>query len=190
MKTAFIHKITIGLALALFLGFSPLYGADSRSAPIEVHLIIDGSAALAKVQSDVSGWISANLVDLRLREGDRITIWNAGGKAEIVYSDSLKNDAEKENVKKALQAFSPKGDAADFAGALRDAAARSSSQGLIYTLLISASPSAHSPILQGPQANLIRFSRVEEFRGWRALVVALNIESRVRQAAAAYISGT
>jgi hypothetical protein len=36
----------------------------------------------------------------------------------------------------------------------------------------------------------MRFSRIEEFRGWRAVVIALNIESRVRQAAAAYFSGT
>jgi hypothetical protein len=189
MKSTSTGKMLCGLILVLLWGFSPLYGADERDVRIEVNLIIDGSAGLARVLNDVNGWLSANLVDLRLREGDQITIWSAGGTAEIVYADTLKNDAGKESVKKALQTLSAKGDSADFAGALRDAVSRSSGKGIIYTLLVSASAAALSPTLLGPQANLVRFSRIEEFRGWRALVVGLNIESRVRQAASAYISG-
>ncbi|MDR2434727.1 MAG: hypothetical protein LBD47_09190 [Treponema sp.] len=189
MEARVTARVLFGLVLILFAGRG-LYGADTRSAYIEVNVIIDGSAALSGEQDDIAAWISGNLVDSRLREGDRITIWNAGGKAEIVYSGTLKSDADKENVKKTLKSLSAGGDTADFAGALREAASRSTGKGITYTLLVSASQAALSSALQGPSADLIRFSRLEESRGWQALLIALNIDSRIRQAAAAYFAGT
>ena len=138
----------------------------------------------------MTDWISGGLLDQRLGEGDRITIWRAGEKAEIAYSGALHNDEAKDNITKTLRSLPAQGDAADFTGALRDAVSRNSAGGITYTLLVSASAAALSPALQGGGASLMRFSRIEEFRGWRAIVVALNIESRVRQAAASYFSGT
>jgi hypothetical protein len=187
MKANKTRRLVFGLILALFGGFSPLYGADVRTTRLEVNLIVDGSAAISGVLEEVTAWISGNLLDQRLQEGDRITVWSAGGTAKIVYSDTLKGGEAKETVKKALQGLPAAGSAADFSGALRDAASRSS--GTSYTMLISASAAALSPTLLGPQAGLLRFSRVQEFRGWRAMVIGLNIDSRVRQAAAAWLAG-
>lgn len=189
MKNQITGKILLGLALVLAAGRFPC-GADTRSAPAAFNLIIDGSAALSNVLDEVTEWIFGELVDRRLQEGDRITIWSAGDTAEVLYSGTLRGGEEKAALKKILQSLSAKGERADFSGALRDALARSSNQSITYTLLVSASASALSPTLLGPQANLVRFSRIEEFRGWRALVVALNIDSQVRQAVAAYFSGT
>ncbi|MDR0583494.1 MAG: hypothetical protein LBG57_03990 [Treponema sp.] len=186
METKLTARVLVGLIL--FAGFFPLYGADTRNVHIEVNVIIDGSAALSSVRDDIAAWISGDLLDSRLREGDRITIWNAGAKAETVYSGALKSDADKEDVKKTLKSLSAGGDTADFAGALREAALRSAGKGIVYTLLVSASQAAISSALQSPAARLIRFSRLQESRGWQVLLVALNIESRVRQAAAAYFA--
>jgi hypothetical protein len=189
MKTDISGRSLCWLILALCAGFSPLSADETRSVNIEVNLIIDGSAALATVLDEVTLWVSGNLVDRRLQEGDRIHIWNAGETAEIVYSGTLKSDAEKEQVRQTLRSLPAKGGTADFTGALREAAARSSGR-MSYTLLVSASPAALSPALTGPESGLMRFSRIEEFPGWRLIIVALNIDSRVRQAAAAYFSGT
>jgi hypothetical protein len=189
MKNYFIGKILLGLALVLAGGRFPC-GAAPRNAPAAFNLIIDGSAALSNVLDEVAEWISGELVDRRLQEGDRITVWSAGNTAEVLYSGTLRGGDEKAALKKILQSFSAKGDKADFSGALREARERSSTQSITYTLLVSASASALSPTLLGPQASLVRFSRVEEFRGWRALVVGLNIDSQVRRAVAAYFSGT
>ena len=186
MKINISGKALCTLLLALFAVFSPLYGAEARGAHIEINLIIDGSAALANVRGDVTDWVSGNLIDRCLQEGDRITVWNAGGKAEVVYSDTLKNASGKESLKKALAGISGAGNSPDFAGALQEAVSRSTAGNITFTLLVSASPAALSPILLGPNAGLMRFSRIEEFRGWRAVVIALNIDSRVRQAAASY----
>jgi hypothetical protein len=179
------------LALVLLAGLVPLYGAEDRGPRLAVNLIIDGSGAIADSLDEVRGWISGNLVDRQLREGDRITIWSAGERAALLYSETV-TASGKDSVKKVLADLTVGGDTADFAGALRDAVLRSpgGDQTINYTLLVTASPAALSATLGGPDASLVRFSRVQEFRGWRALVIALNIDSMVRRAAAAFLSGT
>ena len=183
MKTIITGRIIIGLVLAGFLGLSPVYGENTRSVTMDMNLIIDGSGALSNVISEVKDWVSGTL-DQLLVTGDRITIWSAGPAAKIVYSQTIQNDADREAAKKALRELSAEGDRADFSGALREAASRSPAAAITYTLLISASAAALSPALTGTQANLMRFSRVESFRGWQTMVVGLNFDSKVRQAAA------
>ena len=169
------------------MGIFPAFGQNTRSTHIDVNLIIDGSGAFSEIAEDATGWISQNLVDELLITGDRVTVWAAGEEAKIIHSGDIQSDADKESVKEALRGLSPEGDAADFSGALREAASRSSPSGISYTLLITSSAAALSKTLLGPQANLMRISRVEEFRGWRALVIGLNLESKVRQAASAFM---
>ena len=192
MKTSiFIFILIMGVLWGAF----PLFGADSpagkdiRNTPVTVNLIIDGSAALSGARDEMSAWVTKGLIDGLLQNGDRITIWSAGGTAQVLYSETVKNENDRENIKNTLKNLPARGDTADFSGALRDAASRSGGNGIYYTLLICASPAALSPTLLGAGANLMRFSRIEEFRGWRAMVVSLGIDSRVRQAAAAYLSG-
>ncbi|MCL2066289.1 MAG: hypothetical protein FWG99_02340 [Treponema sp.] len=187
MKTIITGKVVFGMFLTCFLSLPLLHGQNARNTPINVNLIIDGSQAFSGLVDEAADWVSRTLVDQLLTAGDRVTIWSAGPTARIVYSESVRNDADKEAIKRTLRDFSASGGSADFSGALRDAASRTPGSGISYTLLISSSTSALSSTLQGPQANLMRFSRVEEFRGWRALVVGLNLDARVRNAAAAFM---
>jgi hypothetical protein len=193
MQKIFLKKIVPGLLAAFLLTAQGLYAQDSRNIPIEVYLIMDGSSAIKNAGDGAVNWVCNYLVDGILRDGDRLTVWNAGERAQIVYSDTLSGAEGKENIKKILRSLSAGGNLADFSGALREAAqrtaARASSRSLSYTLLISGSSSALSPALLGSGANLLRFSRVEEFPSWRALTVALDINSQVQRAAAAYFSG-
>ena len=170
-------------AMLVFCGFASLYGADRP--PINVNLIIDGSASGAGVKEEIGAWV-LNRLDQILVEGDRVTIWSAGAAARVVYTGTVNNDSDRENIRKSIRELSASSDSADFSGALREAAQRQGS-GFSYTLLICASSASLSSLFSGPQANLLRFSRVEEFRQWRALVVGLNLETRVRQAAANFI---
>jgi hypothetical protein len=185
-----LKKTIPGLLGALLLLTQGLYALDSRNIPVEVNLIMDGSSAMRNAGEEAVQWVSGYLVDGLLRDGDRITIWNAAGTAQIVYSETLSGDQGRENIKNVLRSLGAQGNSADFSGALREAARRNSSRsGMTYTLLISGSPASLSPALLGSGAALLRFSRVEEFPSWRALIVALNIDSQVREAAAAYLSG-
>jgi hypothetical protein len=191
------RKITstiFGLFLITLGAGSGLYALDLRTVPIEVNLIIDGSAALKDAADEAYNWISSRIIDGILQDGDRITIWNAGEKAQIVFSGNISGSEGKENTKKALRSLPKQGSQADFGGALRSAAAQAASRSpkpaISYTVLISGSASSLSPALLGAGADALKFSRVEDFSGWRALVIAMDINSQVQKAAAAYFSGS
>ena len=193
-KTAFLknHKISgipLLLVWAVFLGLFPVYTQTaSERAPIDINLIIDGSESFTLVKDEITTWVSRRL-DQILAEGDRVTVWSAGPAARVIYSGRIDGAAEREAVNRSIREISPSGSNADFSGALREANARvGAAAGFSYTLLISASPAALSSVLSGPYANLLRISRVEEFSEWRALIVGLNLDARVRRAAAAFLS--
>jgi len=179
-----ITRLLLPLALAVFYCLSPLYGADSQRPPIDINLIIDGSQAFSDSREEITSWICSRM-DQIFADGDRVTIWNAGTSARVVYSGSINSNADSEAAKKSVRELSASGNNADFAGALREAASRQSSS-YSYTLLISASPEALSSVLSSSNANLLRFSRVEEFSSWRALIVGLNLNAKVRGAASAF----
>jgi len=181
MKQRQFRILLFTLVLAVFCLF-PLYGTDR--APINVNLIIDGSSSLSAVKAEITTWVSGRL-DQILTDGDRVTVWSAGPAARVIYSGTVNNQADRDAVKRSISNLSGTGTNADFSGALREAANLQSS-GYSYTLLISASPAALTSVISGPQANLLRFSRIEEFSEWRALVVGLNMDTRVRRAAAAF----
>ncbi|MDR1836763.1 MAG: hypothetical protein LBQ89_03800 [Treponema sp.] len=192
-KTGFIFKFlgkgktrktALTLILAVFICLSPLYGAENQRIPINVNLIIDGSSSFSAVKDEITTWV-LNRMDAILAEGDNVTIWSAGFPARVIYSGRINGAADKDAVKNSIRQLSGSGETADFSGALRDASARQSSS-ISYTLLISASGASLSAVLISPQANFLRYSRVEEFTTWRALTVGLNIDTRVRRAAAAF----
>jgi len=170
--------------LVFIFGFSFIYAQSaSQRAPIDINLIIDGSESLSAVKEEVTLWV-INRLDQILTEGDRVTVWNAGTSARVIYSGRMEGDA-KESVNRSIRDISPSGTNPDFYGALREASVRQSSS-FSYTLLISASPAALSSVISNPQGNLLRYSRIEEFTEWRALVVGLNLDSRVRDATSAF----
>jgi hypothetical protein len=172
----------------LFFVFSVFINlpAHAQRAPIDVYLIVDGSASLASVKKDVTAWISGRL-DQILTDGDKVTVWSAGTQSKVIYTGKIDGAPGKEAVKKSINDLVPTGNRPDFSGALRDAASRQNSS-YSYTLLISASPAALTSVLLSPQASFLRFSRIEEFPDWRALVVGLNLDAKVKKSATEFFS--
>jgi len=180
--TGFSIRFLIMFVIAVFCGFSALYGADRT--PIDVNLIIDGSKAFSDSKEEITSWVNSRL-DAILAEGDRVTIWNAGSISRVVYTGSINSNTDRENAKKTIRDFTGTGETADFAGALREAVSKQNAD-FNYTLLISASSENLSSALSGPQANLFRFSKVEDFSAWRAIVVGIGIDAKVRKASASF----
>ena len=176
------YKILVILMIFAVFYLPSLYGADR--APINVNLIIDGSSSLTNVKTDITTWVSGRL-DQIVTNGDRVTIWSAGSSAKVIYSGAINAPADKEAAKKSVRDLAGSGTSADFSGALREASNLPSSY-FNYTLLISASNTALTNLLSGSQSNMMRFSRVEDFSGWRAIVIGLNLDARVKRAAAAF----
>jgi hypothetical protein len=178
-----MKKIFFGLWTALC--FSPvfLFGADLRILPADVYVILDVSPAIGDQRGAAVTWLCDNLIDGRLLEGDTLTILTAGDKTELIFSDSL-NAEKKEAAKQALRRIPAGSGPADYSGALREAASRQTGKAdrMSYTLLVSGTtgPSAAS-------GGLVRYSRIDEFSGWRVLTVGLGIDQRVKAAAAAFM---
>jgi len=175
-------KIILPFLFAILFSISSLH---AQRNPIDVNLIIDASESFSSVKSEVATWINGRLSQI-LVDGDRVTVWSAGSSARVVYTGRVEANT-REAVNRSISDITPLGNNPDFSSALREAAGRQSS-GFSYTLLISASPQALSSVINNPQGNLLRFSRVEDFSSWRALVVGLNLDARVRRAASAYFN--
>ncbi|MCL2411617.1 MAG: hypothetical protein FWC97_08245 [Treponema sp.] len=199
MKIKYL-KIALVLSVVCFLP-SGLYAqqtAETAEAtalstqrpPINVNLRIDVSSSLTDVRAEVIAWID-NHLDRILMHGDRVVIWSAGTSARRIFSGTMNSTSDREAAKSSYRTLAGSGAIADFSGALLDAVSLQSTAGIpgsgfSYTLLISASPESLTSVLSGPQANLLRHSRVEEFSGWRAIVVGLNLDARVSNSAAAF----
>ncbi|MCL2245164.1 MAG: hypothetical protein FWC03_11990 [Treponema sp.] len=186
-----IIRYQIFAFLTVFCCLSQAFAEDVRRNPIDVNLIIDSSSSFANVKEGITAWISEHL-DHVLEDGDTVTVWNAGVSAAVIFTGSINGSSDREELWRCIGDLTASGDRADFTAALTavDTKIKNAEQGSIfnYTLLISASQTALISLLSGPQANLLRFSRVEEFPGWRAIVVGLNLDTRVRRAAANYIN--
>ena len=182
----FAGLVSLGAQTAERAEFRGQLRSRGRNGPIDINLIIDGSRYLGK--TGAQSWICESLVDGMFREGDYLRIWIAGEQALVLYQGLLEAD-NRETIKELIQRPLPASSSADFAGALRAARRVSGNRNPImtYTILVS-SPGALSPAHTEAALPYLRYSRVLEFPGWRALIIALDIGRQVREAADSFLS--
>jgi hypothetical protein len=162
---------------------------DKRNLPLDIYLIIDASETMKTPKNEVLSWINQNIVDKILSDGDRINIWIAGDRPEIIYSGTVSAPEGNKEIKDKLSNFSITAKKADFSGALREAASRAANtpkNRLSYTILITASAEG----LRGSFASngLFRWFRSERYERWQVLIVDPNIGPKVQEAARAYMN--
>jgi hypothetical protein len=184
-----ISKMRIFFAITLFAIFLPRLAAqDSRSIPMDLYLIIDGSTAFQGSKAGAIAWINERVVDRLLAEGDRVSVWAAGESAELVYSGSISASGDKDALKDQLATLTATGRNADFYGALRNVHSGISGDRLSYTLLITASAGGLERAIAGDTQGLFRWFRTERYEQWQVLAIAPDIGGKVSQAAAAYMN--
>jgi hypothetical protein len=182
-------KKTITIFL-LFLAIPAFLAAeDRRSMPLDLYLIIDASERFRETRDEIAAWVNGQIIDRLLQEGDRLVIWSAGDTATIIHTETI--GASKDEAKNTVANLDARGRSADFGSALQQASSRAaatSANRLSMTLLISGSAENLASSL-GSGSGLFRWSRVEHFSRWQALVIAPAIGDKVRRAAAAFMSG-
>ena len=163
---------------------------DSRVIPMDLYLIIDGSQAFQGGKAGAVAWINEQVVDRLLLDGDRVSVWTAGDRAELVFSGDV--SGEKGAIKDKLLSIAATGRSADFPGALRNVNAGISGAGgggrLSYTMLVTASAEGLERALAGETQGLLRWFRTERYEQWQVLIVAPDIGRKVNQAATAYMN--
>jgi hypothetical protein len=139
---------------------------------------------MEKGREEAVNWLCSTVIDGMLLNQDRIWIWTAGNKPELVFSGTLDN---KEDAKTVIRSIRYQGDAADYRGALQEAKNQAGkSNRTSYTLLVSGSGAKDPPSQEAESAGLLRYSRVESFSGWRVLTIGLDVAAKVDKASAYY----
>jgi hypothetical protein len=178
--------------MALLTVFLPRLNAeDRRIIPMDLYLIIDGSEAFQGSKSGAIAWINERVLDRLLMDGDKVSIWAAGDRAELVFSGAVSASGENQAIKDELTKLAATGRIADFSGALRNVASGitgAAGDRLSYTMLVTASAEGLESALAGDTQGLFRWFRTEKYEQWQVLVVAPDIGRKVSQAALAYMN--
>ena len=174
----------LGFFCLLIVYTSNMWGANDRTTPIDVYIIVDSSSAMEKGKEEAAAWLCTTIVDGFLIQGDRIWIWTAGARPELIFSGNM---GSKDEAKAAIRAIRYQGNAADYRGALEEARIQAGkSNRTSYTLLISGSGAKDPPQREAESAGLLRYSRVDSFSGWRVLTIGLDLGPKVSRASAFY----
>jgi len=180
------------IILIILVGFTSFLKADDkRVIPLDLYLVVDCSESINSVKNDAFAWVYSNVVDRLLLEGDKVTIWSAGDRAQIIHTGEISASGGKEEIRDLLQNLAANGKSADFSGALLDLEPRVSGTGqsrLPYTVLVTSSAAMLENALTGGTRPLLRWSRSEKYSGWQIIITATDIAPKVRQAATSYIS--
>ena len=179
------------LFLSFFLVFLIPAGAENnRDIALDMFLIIDSSQAMETPKNEVISWLNDRVIDEILINGDSITVWAAGERAEIIYSDTISTDTSKSELRERIRNLNTDGRAADFTGALRELEPRVSGvpqDRLAYSMLITSSAEGLVPLLTGTAQQIFRWSRSERYERWQVFIFAPDIGPRVQQAASAFL---
>ncbi|QQO07548.1 vWA domain-containing protein [Breznakiella homolactica] len=168
------------------------YSADNRTESVDVYLIFDSSAAINNSKDAAINWAATVIIGDLLQNGDNLNIWTVSERPELIFSGTIRGDDEKAGARDALRAIKPAGGTANYAAALREADRRreQTSQGrMVYTLLISGGGViAASPAQEQDLSGLLRYAKIDDFPGWKAMVIGLGLDAQVRNAAVAYMN--
>ena len=186
------EKFRFFLLFVILTGFLlPLQAEDRRTIPLDLYLIIDGSSSLKDSKNDTIAWINNQVIDRILINGDKVTIWTAGDKAQVIYSDTITSPDAIKVVKDKLTGIDTGAAKADFTTALKEAGSKiSQTQGnrLAFAMVIAASAEGLEPTIATNSQGLLRWFRSEKYERWQVLIVAPDIGKKVQQAGAAYMS--
>ncbi|MDR3337535.1 MAG: hypothetical protein LBT16_10045 [Treponema sp.] len=180
------------LIFGLFFFIIPpaLWSAGERPAPLDMFLIIDGSVALNNGKNEAFAWLCDTIIGDLLLDGDNLTIWLAGTRANRIFQGPLSGAGSKEGVKGIIRSIELSGTKADYAGALREAIkmdAREKRRRMTCTVLVSGSAPGYAAFPGNSEtARLLRYSRIEEHGAWRAITAALNIGPEIQKKAAEF----
>jgi hypothetical protein len=174
-------------------GFLPFISAqNTRSIPLDLFLIIDGSVSLENSKNDVISWVNDYIVDRVLVDGDQVYIWTAGDNIRLIHSGTISGVNERNEIKDKLKSLDTSGTTANFTAALTEASQRSSRTDpnrLPLTMLVASSAAVLHTSLTTNSREMFRWSRSERYERWQVFFIGLSIGPRVRQAAQDFMAG-
>ena len=186
-----VNKIKLIVLIVLICLAPGLPAQNPRTIPLDIYLIIDVSENFREVKDEIVTWINEDLIDRLLQKGDSLVIWSVGDATRMIHSETI--SSQKDEVMRKIKGLEIQGRRADLSTAIREAASRSAQDAagrkrFSYILMVSGSIGTLTSVLENGSAGLLRWSRVEKYSRWQALMVTPDIGEKVRQAAAVYMN--
>ena len=177
--------ILAAVALCSILA-SPL-SADTRTQNIDVIIALDKSLSMEHKIGAVEDWVNSYLIDQVIVPGDLLIIVAFYGKADVVVSQTIKDDADKAAVKKIVSGIRGNGRFTDIGNALdvlkAQIAAKESDGRDKYVLLLTdgiqeAPPTSkyYSPDGKFNHEFLTNTKTIQQ-KGWKVMILGIGKET-------------
>jgi Mg-chelatase subunit ChlD len=116
MKTPIYSKI-VGMVL-LLAALGMILGADEREDPVDIIIALDKSLSMEEEIEAVKEYVNTRIVDQILQEGDFFLVISFFGEAPIAFSDFVRSEGHKEDIKQAISSLEADGRFTDIGNAL------------------------------------------------------------------------
>ncbi len=185
--------IVAALAVALVLAAPVL--ADTRKANIDVIIALDKSLSMSEQGkiAAVKTWVNSFILDQLIIPGDNLTVIAFYGKADIVISQAITNDADRAAAKAVISNLKGNGRFTDIGNALdvvkAQLAAKESDGREKYVLLLTdgiqeAPPSSKYWSKNGAfNHEFLANTKTIQQKGWKVMILGIGIDTAAKQLA-------
>jgi hypothetical protein len=155
--------------------FAPLLQLAAQERVVEMRIVIDMSASLAQGKAGAVNWLCDTVVDRTLQGGDSFYLVASGGNAEVIFDGVIGDAAQKEEIKEKIRALGDPSGESHAAETLRHIFSDRTHGPISVTIIVCGTD-------LNMDADLLRYSRTENFAYWRAVTVADGLGAEVDRA--------
>ena len=106
------------IVVALCAALAAPIPADTRTSNIDVVIALDKSLSMETKIGAVEAWVNSSIIDQLLIPGDFLVVVAFYGKAEVIISQQVKDDADKQTLKQKISQVKGNGSFTDIGNAL------------------------------------------------------------------------
>jgi hypothetical protein len=155
----------------------PPLAAQEGERVVEMRVIVDASASLARGKAGAVNWLCDTMVDRTLRSGDVFYLVVSGENDAVVFDGVIGDAAQKEEIKEKIRVLGDPEGTSHAAETLQHVFSdRTPGPGHIPVTIVVCGTDVNM------DASLLRYSRTENFAYWRAITVAGGLDAEVEQA--------
>jgi hypothetical protein len=167
--------------------------ADTRTSNIDVVIALDKSLSMENKVGAVETWVNSSIIDQLLIPGDYLVVVEFYGKAEVIISQAVKGDPDKQALKKTISQIRGNGSFTDIGNALdvvkAQVAERESDGREKYVLLltdgIQEAPAKSKYYSKNGQFNhefLANTKTIQE-KGWKVMILGIGTDTAAKDLA-------
>ncbi len=181
------------IVAALCAGLAAPLLADTRTSNIDVVIALDKSLSMENKIGAVESWVNSSIVDQLLIPGDYLIVVEFYGKADVIVSQQIKDDADKTALKKLISGIKGNGAFTDIGNALdavkAQVAARESDGREKYVLLltdgIQEAPATSKYYSKNGQFNheFLTNTKTIQQKGWKVMILGIGTDTAAKDLA-------